>query len=110
MFLIIVISMTIIIINIIPITLHGIGLKEVAAVYLFVFRSLMEATAERDREKLQDALRILKVERETWRQLCDKLGEGQNPDGAKDPETTAPPQLDDEETTEQPSGGFSLEA
>ncbi len=44
-FLIIVISMTIIIINIIPITLHGFGLKEVAAVYLYGMINIPEEVA-----------------------------------------------------------------
>ncbi len=44
-----------------------------AAVYAFVFRSLIEASANRDHRKLDDALRVLAIERETWRQLCDLL-------------------------------------
>jgi flagellar secretion chaperone FliS len=45
-----------------------------AAVYTFVFRSLMEANARRDPRKLDDALRVLAIERDTWRQLCEQLG------------------------------------
>jgi flagellar protein FliS len=48
--------------------------KKVGSVYLFVFRNLMEANHERDEKKLDDALRVLEVERETWRQLCEQLG------------------------------------
>ncbi len=48
--------------------------KKVASVYLFVFRSLMEASHERDGEKLDKALRVLQTERETWRQVCLDLG------------------------------------
>lgn len=44
--------------------------RKFAAVYLFVFRSLMEANARRNPDKLDDALRVLRVERETWRQVC----------------------------------------
>ena len=47
---------------------------KIAAVYLFVFRSLMEAGYQRDREKLDDALGVLEVERETWRQVCHRVG------------------------------------
>ena len=47
--------------------------KNVAGVYLFIFRSLMEAASNRDEKKLDDALRVLNVERETWRLICDKL-------------------------------------
>jgi flagellar protein FliS len=46
--------------------------RKVAAVYLFVSRSLMEANCQRDDKKLQDALRVLEVERETWRQVCQR--------------------------------------
>ena len=49
-------------------------IAEVAAVYLFVFRSLMEANYRRDEAKLNDAIRVLEVERETWQQVCEKLG------------------------------------
>lgn len=48
--------------------------KKVASVYLFVFRSLMEANHERNEKKLDDAVRVLEVERETWRQVCQQLG------------------------------------
>lgn len=48
--------------------------RKVAAVYLFIFRSFMEANLRRDEGKLDDALRILRTERETWRQVCEKLG------------------------------------
>jgi len=48
--------------------------RKVAAVYLFIFRSLMEANFHRDESKLDGALKVLRVERETWRQVCEKLG------------------------------------
>jgi len=53
--------------------------KKVAAVYLFVFRSLTEANFYHDEAKLNDAIKILKVERETWRQVCDQLGTTKRP-------------------------------
>jgi flagellar protein FliS len=48
--------------------------KKIAAVYLFVFRTLMEANIGRNEEKLNDALKVMEVERETWRQVCEQLG------------------------------------
>jgi flagellar biosynthetic protein FliS len=48
--------------------------KKMAAVYLFVFRSLTEACQQRDRVKLDDALRVLEIERETWREVCQRIG------------------------------------
>ena len=48
--------------------------RKVAAVYLFVFRSLVDAHLRRDEEKLDDTIRVLEVERETWREVCRKPG------------------------------------
>jgi flagellar secretion chaperone FliS len=47
---------------------------KVAGVYLFIYRRLTEAALQRDEKKLDEALKILEIERETWRQLCEKLG------------------------------------
>ena len=48
--------------------------KKIAAIYFYVFRQLLEANLERSEEKLADALRVLQSERETWRQVCEKVG------------------------------------
>jgi flagellar protein FliS len=47
---------------------------KMAAVYVFVFRSLVDADIGRDRKRLDDALRILRIERETWRRVCQQTG------------------------------------
>jgi flagellar secretion chaperone FliS len=47
--------------------------ERVAAVYGFIFRSLVRAGHRHEEQSLDDAIRILDVERETWRQLCEKL-------------------------------------
>jgi flagellar protein FliS len=46
----------------------------VASIYLFVFRTLVDANLHRDVAKLDEVSRVLEIERETWRQLCEKLG------------------------------------
>jgi flagellar secretion chaperone FliS len=46
----------------------------VSAVYQFVARRLREANTERNDNKLQDVLRVLEVERDTWRQVCQQVG------------------------------------
>jgi flagellar secretion chaperone FliS len=78
----------------------------VAAVYNFVFRSLIEAGLKHDSGKLADAMRVLEVERETWRQVCERLGtslEGTQPSlPQRGPHFAALP-----ETT---GGGFAVEA
>jgi len=54
--------------------------RKIAGVYLFLFRSLLEAGLQRDEGKLDEALRVLRIERETWRQLCERLGNRSEPD------------------------------
>jgi flagellar secretion chaperone FliS len=46
----------------------------VAAVYIFVYTVLVTANLEHSAEKLDDALRVLETERETWRRICEQLG------------------------------------
>jgi flagellar protein FliS len=47
--------------------------KQVAATYQFIYRSLVAAYMQLDEAKLADAIRILEIERETWRQVCQEL-------------------------------------
>ena len=47
---------------------------KIASIYLFIFRSLSEGGMSHDSQKLDDALRVLDSERETWRQVCEKFG------------------------------------
>ena len=47
--------------------------KRVSAVYEFIYRSLVKAGYRRDEKSLGDAIRILEIERDTWRQVCEKL-------------------------------------
>ncbi len=51
--------------------------RKVASVYMFVFRSLNEAQVGREDDKLDECIRVLEVERETWRLLCEKLEQEQ---------------------------------
>ncbi|MDR2760998.1 MAG: flagellar export chaperone FliS [Planctomycetaceae bacterium] len=48
--------------------------KQLASIYLFIFRRLAEGGMWRDESKLDDALRVLNSERETWQQVCEKFG------------------------------------
>jgi flagellar protein FliS len=95
--------------------------KKTAGLYLFVFRTLMEANSRQDESKLDDALKVLKVERETWRQVCERLGTAEaavkpsidaasfHP-AATVPPPRVPPLQADTTLTGQYSGGFSLDA
>lgn len=44
--------------------------RQVAALYLFIYRNLLEAAFLRDEKKLDDALRVLREERTTWQLVC----------------------------------------
>ena len=94
--------------------------KKVAAIYLFVFRNLMEASAERDVEKLDGALGVLEIERDTWRKVCQELGATKASDGPK-PQASSPPApvgmnspvadfSSGPATASDTPGGFSIEA
>ena len=57
--------------------------KQLAAIYLFIFKRLAESGMDFDIQKIDDALRVLNVERETWKLVCEKFGAtvGQTPSG-----------------------------
>jgi flagellar protein FliS len=57
---------------------------KLASIYLFIFRRLAEGGMSHDEQKLDDALRVLNSERETWRLVCEKFGSmvGQTAAGA----------------------------
>jgi flagellar protein FliS len=90
---------------------------KIASIYVFVFRNLMEASLEQDTKKIDDAIRVLEVEQETWRQVCQKLAEDQ-PD--ETPPIAPTPPLGGFDTPASPiqttsfdtasEGGYSFEA
>ncbi|HNQ22941.1 MAG TPA: flagellar export chaperone FliS [Phycisphaerae bacterium] len=45
----------------------------VASIYNFVYRRLVDACVQRDVAAVDDALKILRLERETWQVLVDKV-------------------------------------
>jgi len=47
---------------------------KIASIYVFIFRCLSEGGMSHNPQKLDDALRVLNSERETWRQVCEKFG------------------------------------
>jgi flagellar secretion chaperone FliS len=94
--------------------------KKVAAIYLFVLRNLMDAHARKDVQKLDGALDVLEIERETWRRVCEELGSTSAPDGPKSkiasPEAPVGVNPAPADFTSGPGmvsdtpGGFSIEA
>ena len=47
--------------------------RRVTALYLFLFQALTESQLRNDRHKLAGALRVLEIERDTWREVCKTL-------------------------------------
>jgi flagellar secretion chaperone FliS len=86
--------------------------RKLAALYLFVFRCLVDAGYRHDERKLADAVRILEIERETWRQACAKLAVRRTLDGpaAISPPLGFPGPAGQDPTDSLSSSGFSLEA
>lgn len=74
----------------------------VANVYRFIFRTLVEAGMRRDASKLAEAMRLLDIERETWRQVCERLAtQSQTPATVPAPHGLLSSAV---------SGGFAMEA
>ncbi len=76
---------------------------QMAALYNFIYRKLVEASIHRDVAAADDALKILRHQRETWAMLMDKLKEEQAGAGRSAPKmpSRVPPQgqSQDSETT-----------
>lgn len=47
--------------------------QRVAAIYNFIYRKLIDANVGRNVADIDDALKVLRVERETWQILVDKV-------------------------------------
>jgi flagellar protein FliS len=85
---------------------------KVLSVYDFLARRVREANTDRDIGKLDDALRVLEVERDTWQMLCDKLGgDVSNKHAEYTPSSTQTPAFAPtfDAGSELSAGGFSLE-
>lgn len=49
--------------------------RKAASVYLYLFRTLVEAHLRHDADKVRDALRVLEIERGTWQEVCRRLSQ-----------------------------------
>ena len=47
--------------------------RRVAGIYAFVLQRLVEASLQRDPKGIDDAVRVLRIERDTWQQVCEKM-------------------------------------
>jgi flagellar protein FliS len=62
------------------------------ALYNYMYRRLVEANMHRDPAIVDEVIELLEYERETWRQLMEKVGEEQQTNGQSEPANqTAPP-------------------
>ena len=71
--------------------------ERMAAIYNFLYRKLIDANINRNVQDIDDALKVLRVERETWQILVDKVSKMRG-GGQTDPQPTT------NETDEQPVG------
>jgi flagellar secretion chaperone FliS len=85
--------------------------KKVASVYLYVFRTLVDATREKSVKLVDDVLRVLEVERGTWQLVCERLGAVQTGYGQGAAHAAPPiPHIAGDAAEPLPDSGFSLEA
>ncbi len=49
--------------------------ERMASTYNFLYRKLVDACVERDVKAIDDAVRVLRIERETWKILVEKVNE-----------------------------------
>jgi len=73
--------------------------ERVASIYNFLYRKLVDASVHRSTQHIDDALRVLQVERETWQLVVDKVAQAREtghepspkpapaPSGPSDPAT-----------------------
>jgi flagellar protein FliS len=73
--------------------------ERVASIYNFLYRKLVDASVRRDVDAIDDALRVLRIERETWQILVDKVNKVRAPDSAEDKQSPDP--------AEEAHSGFS---
>ena len=48
--------------------------KSIASIYVFIFRKIAMTKGPNDIALLDDALKVLMAERESWREICEKFG------------------------------------
>jgi flagellar protein FliS len=78
---------------------------QMSALYNFIHRRLVEASMERDPQGVEDALRILRHQRETWQMLIDKLAADAPPVTAAAPPSAPSAALRPTYTVTPPAGG-----
>ncbi|UCF32559.1 MAG: flagellar export chaperone FliS [Phycisphaerales bacterium] len=65
--------------------------ERMASLYLFLYNKLVDACTNRDVQAIDDALRVLRIERETWQMVCDKVAEARKEQPTQAPQTVEEP-------------------
>ncbi len=63
--------------------------ERVAGIYGFLYRKLLDANIHRDVSAIDDALKVLRIERETWRLVVEKIAQAREGDPAGAPSEAA---------------------
>lgn len=71
--------------------------ERVASIYNFLYRKLVDACVGRNVSDIDDALRVLRIERETWQILVDKLQSAREDE--KRTQTTGPSVAESHDTS-----------
>lgn len=58
--------------------------ERVAAIYNFIYRKLIDANVNRNVNDVDDAVKVLRIERETWQILVDKVNKARKQQDAED--------------------------
>jgi len=58
--------------------------ERVASIYTFLYRKLVDANVHRDVDAIDEAVRVLRIERETWQILVDKVNRVRRGSGEDD--------------------------
>jgi flagellar secretion chaperone FliS len=87
----------------------------VTTLYVYLFQTVTEAQLRRDGNKYDDVIKVLEMEQETWRQVCEKLPEAPRENSAAPCEITAGslpaiPSTICSVPRPHSEGGFSLDA
>lgn len=63
--------------------------QRMAAIYNFIYRKLVDACVHRRSEDVDDAVRVLRMERETWQLLVDKVTKARQAASSAEPDLSA---------------------
>jgi len=86
--------------------------KKIVALYVYLFQALTEAQLKRDADKFNDVINVLEIERDTWRELCERMPLApvhQHTDGPHEIRSSAPAILP-ASGIQTPTSSFSLDA